>query len=215
MGGFGSGRSSGRPTADMSKRVDIAWMIRTGRAVPGSIISGILTWNIGGEPAGSISYTADMRDPERADLRLSYTRGEANQREQVKQTVRLVYTEPNYGGRRWWLVCPYRHKRVGKLYMPNGGDRFAGRTAWRLGYRSQRVAHGDRAFEKLFRLQRKLGSPQGWEAGLYRPRGMWNRTFERHLDRYYELDTQCSVEAMSMLGILGLHSLHRPSDCGG
>jgi hypothetical protein len=187
----------------MSKRVDIAWMLRTGRAVPGSVISGILTWNIGGEPAGSISYTADMRDLERAELRLSYTRGEANQREQVKQTVRLVYTEPNYGGRRWWMVCPYRHKRAGKLYLPNGGDRFAGRVAWRLGYRSQRVAHGDRPFEKLFRLQRKLGSPQGWEAGLYRPKGMWNRTFERHLDRYDELDAQCSVEMVGVMARIG------------
>jgi hypothetical protein len=186
----------------MSKRVDIGWMIRTGRAVPGSVISGILTWSIGGEPAGSISYTADMRDLERAELRLSYTRGDRDEREEVKQTVRLVYTEPNYGGCRWWMVCPYRHKRAGKLYMPCGGDRFAGRVAWRLGYRSQRVAHGDRAFEKLFRLQRKLGSPQGWEAGLHRPKGMWNRTFERHFDRYDRLDTLCSVEAMSMLGRL-------------
>lgn len=203
MGGWGSGRSGGRPTADMSKRIDIAWMVRKRLAVPGCTTAGTLRWNIGGDPAGSISYTADMRDLDAAELRLSYTRGEGNEREHVNQTVRLVYTEPNYGGRRWWIICPYRHNRCGKLYLPNWGDRFAGRRAWRLGYHSQRVAHRDRPFEKLFRLQRKLGCDQGWEAGLYRPKGMHRRTFERHLERYWELDERCGAEMMGLVLRLG------------
>lgn len=203
MGGYNSGRSGGRPTADMSKRIDIAWMIRKRLAVPGCTIAGTLRWNIGGDPAGSISYTADMRDLGAAELRLCYTRGEGDEREHVKQTVRLVYTEPNYGGRRWWMICPYRHNRCGKLYLPNGGDRFAGRTAWRLGYHSQRVAHRDRPFEKLFRLQKKLRCDQGWEAGLHRPKGMHRRTFQRHLERYWELDERCGVEMMSLVLSLG------------
>ncbi len=109
----------------MSKRIDLAWMIRTGRAHPGSLCWGTLSWNCGGEPAGSISYEADMRDPYNSELRLSYTRGSEPDREHVKQTVRPTFTKPNYGGRRWWMICPYRHIRVGKLYLPAGGDRFA------------------------------------------------------------------------------------------
>lgn len=202
MGGYFSGRSGGRPTADMSKRIDLAWMIRTRRAIPGSCVSGTLWWNCGGEPAGSISYDADMRDFDNAALRLSFTRGSEPDREHVKQTVLLTSTTPNFGGRRWWMVCPYRHNRCGKLYLPNGGDRFAGRRAWRLGYQSQRVGHRDRAFEKLFRLQKKLGCQQGWEAGLSRPKGMWRRTFERHLERYWELDARCSIEMMGLLNRL-------------
>ena len=202
MGGYNSGRSGGRPTADMSKRIDIAWMIRTRRAIPGQLVWGTLSWNCGGEPAGSISYEADMRDPHNSEMRLSYTRGNEPDREHVKQTVRLAFTEPRYGGRRWWMICPYRHNRVGKLYLPNGGDRFAGRRAWRLGYNSQRVAHRDRPFEKLFRLQKKLGCDQGWEAGLYRPKGMWHKTFERHFDRYLELDEQCSLEMIGLMSRL-------------
>lgn len=199
MGGYFSGRHSGRPTADMSKRIDISWMIRTGRAKPGQHMSGVLSWNIGGEPAGSISYVADMTDSYASELRLAYVRGEGAERESVTQNIRLTFTEPNYGGRRWWMVCPYRGNRVGKLYLPNGGDRFAGLRAWRLGYNSQRVASRDRPFEKLFRLQRKLGSEQGWEANLVRPKGMWRRTFERHLLRYEQLDAECSI---GMLGLL-------------
>ena len=202
MGGWGSGRSSGRPTAELSKRIDIAWMIRTGKARPGHWISGSLHWTCGGQPSGWISYEADMREAAASELRLSYTRGSGEDREQVKQTIRLTYTLPNYGGRRWWMICPYSGRRVGKLYMPNGGDRFASRKAWRLGYHCQRVAHRDRPFEKLFRLQRKLGSSQGWEAGLRRPKGMWHRTYDRYFERYLDLDAECAVEMAGVLGLL-------------
>lgn len=198
MGGFGSGRWGGRPTADASKKIDLAWMIRTGRARPGGWVSGDLRWSWGGSPAGSIGYVANMEDETAAYLRLMYWRGEGGDREHVEQVVRLVSTRPNFGGRRWWMVCPYSGRRVAKLYLPAGGDRFASRHAWKLGYQSQRVARRDRPFEKLFRLQRKLGSEQGWDAPLWRPKGMWRRTYERHLERYYELDDECAAE-MAML----------------
>ena len=194
MGGYGSGRSGGRPTADASKRIDLAWMIRTGRAKPGQWVSDGLSWNWGGSPAGSIAYVANMEDVSDSYLRLMYWNGEGANRRHVEQVVRLVFTEPNFGGRRWWMVCPYSGRRVAKLYMPAGGDRFASRHSWKLGYQSQRVARRDRPFEKLFRLQRKLGSEQGWEAHLRRPKGMWRRTFERRLERYYELDDECGAE---------------------
>lgn len=203
MGSYGSGQQGGRPTADASRRIDLAWMLRTGRAAEGSEYRGILSWTCGGSSSGSISYVAAMGEPGVERLELSYTRGEGADREQVRQDVRLCYTVPNYGGKRWWMICPYRGHRVGKLYLPPGGDRFASRRAWRLGYQSQRDTMRDRPFERLFRLQKKLGCEQGWEAGLRRPKGMWNRTFERHLERYWELDTECAVEMMGLIGRLG------------
>jgi hypothetical protein len=187
----------------MSKKIDLAWMIRTGKATPGQWISGGLSWSCGGQFAGSISYVANMEDQDNAYLRLNYWRGSGDSKEQVEQMVRLVYSLPNYGGRRWWLICPYSGQRVGKLYLPNGGDRFASRKAWRLAYNSQRVARKDRPFEKLFRLQRKLGCPQGWESWIRRPKGMWNRTFERHLEDFERLDAECAVEMATMVLRLG------------
>jgi hypothetical protein len=82
--------------------------------------------------------------------------------------------------------------------MRNGGDRFASRKAWRLAYNSQRVGRRDRPFEKLFRLQRKLGCEQGWDSFIRRRKGMWHRTFERHVERYEDLDEECGAE-MAML----------------
>jgi len=202
MGGFGSGRHGGRPTADMSKKIDLAWMIRTGRAKPGQCISGSLSWTCGGEPAGWIGYSADMEDEFASVLKLSFARGSGADREDVKQQISLVYTEPNFGGRRWWMICPYRHIKVAKLYLRNGGDRFASRKAWGLAYNSQRVAHRDRPFEKLFRLQRKLGCDQGWESPIHGPKGMHERTFERHAEQYEQLDAQCAVHMMAVIGLL-------------
>lgn len=180
-------------------------MLRTGRAKEGSWCSGSLSWTCGGEPSGSISYQAIMHEPGAERLELSYTRGSGDEREQVRQTVQLCYTVPNYGGKRWWMICPYRGIRVGKLYLPPGGDRFASRRAWRLGYQSQRDAARDRPFERLFRLQKKLGCEQGWEAGLRRPKGMWHRTFDRHMEHYWELDRECAAEMAMLVLRLGGH----------
>ena len=185
----------------MSRKVDIAWMLRKGLACEGRYITGSLTWNCGGEPAGSISYRASMSDPEQARLVLSYTRGKGEGREEVEQEIRLTYTQPHFGGKRWWMICPYRGHRVGKLYMPQGGDRFASRKAWRLGYNSQRVTDRDAMFERLFRIQKKLGCEQGWGNWITRPKGMHWKTFKRYQDEFEYLDAVCNAEMMRVVGL--------------
>ncbi|MCA0911000.1 hypothetical protein [Qipengyuania gaetbuli] len=143
-----------------------------------------------------------MSEPGLERLVLNYMRGSGEDAERVLQSIYLSHTVPNYGGKRWWMICPYRGHRVGKLYLPPGGDRFASRQAWRLGYQCQRDSARDRPFERLFRLQKKLGCDQGWEAGIQRPKGMWHRTFDRHLERYWELDDECASEMAAMMGRL-------------
>jgi hypothetical protein len=193
MGGYGSGRYGGRPLADHSLRIDIAWMIRHGQAAPGHWRAGQLTWSRGGELSGSVGYSCDMTDPEASELVLRFTTGAArgDPKDHV-QRIRLSYTVPNLGGRRWWMHCPVTGARVGKLYVPPGGDIFASRKAWRLGYHSQRCAARDRPFEALFKLQRRLGCDQGWEMPIRRPKGMHHRTFARLEDEYWRLDDRCN-----------------------
>lgn len=202
MGGYGSGRHGGRPIAEHCLRIDLAWMFREGLAREGSQLAGTIRWTCRGEPSGSIRYSALLSRPGEERLELNYVTGKGDASENVKQTIRLTHTVPNYGGRRWWMICPYRNIRVGKLYLPPGGDRFASRKAWRLGYQSQRDAPRDRPFERLFKLQKKLGGEIGWERFPRRPKGMWRRTYERHLERYYELDEVCSVQMMAMQAMI-------------
>lgn len=206
MGGSGSGRHDGSLTADSSLRIDLAWMLRTQRAKEGAWRTGTLSWNRGGEEAGSIGYQAIMHEPGLERLELSFSRGSGHEREDVRQTVLLCNTVPHFGGKRWWIICPYRNIRVGKLYLPPGSDRFASRQAWGLSYQCQRDQARDRPFERLFRLQKKLGCEQGWEAGLQRPKGMWHRTFDRHMERYWTLDEECAAEMMTVFSRAGFNS---------
>lgn len=204
MGGYGSGQRFGKPIADESRRIDLAWMIRKGMATPGAYTSGSLSWSRGDSPAGRIGYTCDMRDPENAVLVLQYTiteHGGGNARD-FQQCIHLSYTLPHYGGKRWWMHCPVNGERVGKLYMPPCANTFASRTAWRLGYTSQRVSPRDAAFERLFRVQKKLGCPQGWEMPIRRPKGMHRRTYERLENEYWYLDAVCAAEMMKAIGII-------------
>lgn len=203
MGGWGSGRSGGRPIAEHCLRIDLTWMLRKGLAREGQDIRGTLRWQCGGSPSGSISYRADLSQSDSARLELTYTRGSGDDAENVRQTVSLCHTAPHYGGKRWWMICPSSGHRVGKLYLPPGGDRFASRKVWRVGYQSQRDAARDKPFSRLNRLQAKLGCEEGWGSYPRRPKGMWQRTFDRHLAEYWDLDDECSLVMMDMIGRLG------------
>lgn len=207
MGGWGSGRSGGRPIAEHCLRVDLPWMLRHGRAKLGQRIGGTLSWNCGGQPSGSISYDADMTDPDDARLVLTYRRGEGPDAESVRQDIRLVTTRPNYGGRRWWMICPYRGVRCTKLFMPGGGDRFASRKAWGVAYQSQRGAWHDRPFQRLERLQRKLGCREGYDEWLWRPKGMWHRTFAKHQATFDQIHDECDqIWAGMMARLMGIRA---------
>lgn len=202
MGGWGSGRQYGKPVAEECLRVDLGWMLRKGLALPGSYRTGTLSWSCGGQPSGSVSYKADMTDPDNSRLILTYTRGTGDDAEYVVQDIALTYSLPHYGGRRWWMICPYRGHRISILYKPGNGDRFASRKAWRVHYKSQRVAGRDKPFEALFKIQKRLGCEEGWEMPIRRPKGMWHRTYARLENRYWDLNDQCTLQMMAMIGLI-------------
>lgn len=210
MGGYNSGRWGGRPTVEAGLTVSLPMVMGRGWVRDGDAGHGSLHWSRNGERFASIGHSFDMREPESAWLKLSYTWAPAGgEARRVEQHIQLTYTVPHYGGRRWWMLCPFTGRRVAKLHLPPGGGKFGSREAWRLGYRSQRIAHRDRPFEKLFRLQCKLASHEGFEAGLIRPKGMWRRTYERHWERYLDLEEICAAEMMGVLGRLRLRAKGR------
>lgn len=205
MGGYGSGRQTDELLADEALFVDIAWMVRNGQAIPGACFTGTLQWTCRSRESGNINFECDMRAAENAVLVLRFTTKAApeNEKRSHVQRIKLSCTKPNFGGWRWWMHCPFNGQRVGKLYCPSGEEKFASRTAWKLGYQSQRIAERDRPFEALARLQKRLGCTQGWEQPITRPKGMWRRTYAQYEKRYRELDMQCSYAAEAFLSRLG------------
>ena len=190
MGSSLSGRHSDKPLAEDCLAIDIARIMRLGRTKGGAEASGKISWPEG-EQSASVKFWLDLRKTETACLVLDFTLTVDAQRHPVRQKITLTSTAQNFGGRRWWLRCPVAGARVRKLYLPIGADRFASREAWNLGYRVERLCHFDRPFEKLFRAQRKLGGAQGLTSRLKRPKGMWRRTYFRHLDDCVSLDGEC------------------------
>ena len=62
----------------------------------------------------------------------------------AKHSIGLVTTRPQFGGVRWWFVCPLRpfgkpcNRRAAKLYLPEGSLDFGCRECHGLKYKTQR-----------------------------------------------------------------------------
>jgi hypothetical protein len=47
---------------------------------------------------------------------------------------------------------------------------------------------------------------EGYEAPFRRPKGMWRQTFERHQERYWQLEDECDYEmALMVQRLMGLN----------
>ena len=59
-----------------------------------------------------------------------------------REAIPLTKTRPNFGGQRWWFICPLTvngvacGRRVRKLYLPPGGQYFGCRNCYDLTYES-------------------------------------------------------------------------------
>jgi len=121
--------------------------------------SGLITWKIRENVTGSVGVSSSISGNE-GSMRLTYSitgRGTEEKR-QFDYTVRLVKTGCNYGGGRWWFLCPLREcgKRVAKLYLPSGGEYFGCRSCYRLTYESCRMSHSS-----IYRLAKAHGMTLG------------------------------------------------------
>lgn len=173
MGGFGSGRTSGKGTTNDMRRLDIRAMQRDGCLTPGARFS--WEWSSGGEVRASIrAEVADDR------VTLDYrTRDHAGEWIPRRYPVLIERTPCHYGGSRVWWRCPSAGcgRRCAVLY---GGAVFACRHCHGLAYRCQRETADDRAGRRADKIRDRLG----WQAGILngeggKPKGMHWRTFAR------------------------------------
>jgi len=139
MEGYGSGR---RPesyvyTVEDCLFLDIITMIEGKWIKFGCNSFGMLKWTIDQKEIASVCYEACMAsDP--VHIRLHYT---WRKTEKLDYKVFLTKTFPNYGGFRYWFICPACGKRVRKLYAPPNLGYFFCRTCQNLTYTSCRESH--------------------------------------------------------------------------
>jgi hypothetical protein len=128
-----------------------------------------------------IMITVALSDP--ADPCVDPTRDEREGDRFVRDRIRLLWTVPTYGGRRWWFQCPRTGRRTTKLFLPNGGWHFWSRQAYGLGYACQREDRLGRLQRRAAKLNRQLGGDgwAGWDTPPIKPKWMRWRTLRAEI----------------------------------
>jgi len=138
---------SNRNTVEDCKSIDIPWLSRHGYF--GGFKTGGIAWkNAAGEVISSIGIqvSVDERNFGGNYVRLFYTQTNnfTNEKTELDYKVELITTPCNFGGVRYWFICPLVingrpcGRRVGKLYLPPGGKYFGCRHCYNLTYRCQK-----------------------------------------------------------------------------
>jgi hypothetical protein len=190
MGGYGSGRSGGRPTVESALRLDIDAMIRWGGIEPGAHVRGEMTFDFYDDQI-AIKFESRVGDPWDSWLRLQYVIHDYWSGEpcEIDDKVFLASLRPPFGGRRWWFVCPRLNRRVRKLYLPLGDRHFWCRRAYRLAYASQRETVYDRAMRRARKLTLRLGGDPADDTYPDKPSRMRWTTYNRMMDKLVAADS--------------------------
>ena len=169
-----------RETTDDLVRIRISEVIRGARAHGPRRKAGRLPYT----GIGPIDYTIDGSELPvvlRLACRLPLGGGDW-----VPQGVllRLLPTQPTYGGVRWWFLCPQCGRRCGVLYLERAATLlWACRLCRGLVYRSQLEGQTGRRVRKLRKVLARAGGAFTAISGVGlrapRPKGMHRRTFRR------------------------------------
>ena len=182
MGGFLSGRQNGRPTVEGCGSLVIAIDKLTKRGKGRSRFGVVLSGGFDGDPH-RIVLVVTLGPDGRGQLTISH---EAFQHLSTPvradhYTVELIAIPWQCGGRRWFMLCPRLGRRVLKLYLPNGAQRFASRQAMGLAYRVQRLDSMQKGHARIARAFAKLGASYSGldEPTPPKPKWMRHKTYDR------------------------------------
>jgi hypothetical protein len=202
MGGYGSGRSGGRPTVEDSLTLGLRPLLEKGSLKPGASVAGTMSWTKAGtnREIASIGFESHLSaDGGYLEIHWTSTNRRTGETRQCKNRISLKTRPQPFGGRRWFFVCPTTGESVTKLHLPPAAFDFACRKAHQLGYRSQRETPLDRSISRAFAQRRKIGGEGGIGDYIPKPRGMHRRTFERALERVNEAEEIVETRTVRLL----------------
>ena len=121
MGGYGSGRSGGRPTVERSLTLDLRSLFKDGCLKVGAWTFGSLRWTVvsTGEETASMGFHSQLGE-NTGYIRLHWTstnRGTGEVR-QCENRITLTARPQPFGGRRWFFICPRTGENATKLHLP-------------------------------------------------------------------------------------------------
>lgn len=134
-----------KDTVEDCRSVSISFLKKHGYFSDCGYRSGVITWTQGWSGnKNSIGIGVFVDECEKY-ARFYYTVTDRNSGEKTEYDykVQLTTTPCNYGGVRYWFICPlsrngvYCGRRVGKLYKAPGADYFGCRHCYNLSYESR------------------------------------------------------------------------------
>ena len=161
---------SSKQEADYLKKIDISWLKQQG--LLNGWHSATIKWTnpITGEKTGSVGIIIDTH---KRYIRLYYTQTDWHgKKKEFDYKVPLTTTPCNYGGVRYWFICPLVKngqpcgRRVRVLYK--AGDYFGCRHCYELTYSSKNENRRDKIYplflwfknwKKIEELERKIKRP--------------------------------------------------------
>lgn len=204
MGGLGSGRVSAqhREKVEQARFIPSSW-VRERMGVLGIGAPIIIGWKQGSQPFGEAGMVLfDQR------LHIVYRKrsdGEA-QWQDVHEVVELSYTEPHFGGKRLWFLCPHCGRRVAVLYC---SDVVACRKCQHLSYRTEREDAIDRLRSKAAKIKDRLGGDP-----YQRPKWMHRKTFARLREQYFMVSLDVERRAQERLITVGRRIMRQSASRG-
>jgi hypothetical protein len=198
-------RACQRVCLESGLKLDLNSLIRHRVIVPGCALTrrrGI-TWtnSYSGEQVATADIVFDMREEVCGWLSLEMGN--------LKQKIFLVAQPRHFGGRQWYLICPYMNRRASVLWMPPGAQNFACRQEWgrQVAYASQFLNRDDRAHRGQAKIRTRLCSIGGFAAEEWEfpPKPKWMRTktyrrAEAKFNRYDSVLDSGIVELAARLG---------------
>jgi len=135
-----------KDTVEDCRIVSISFLKKQGYFSEPCCMSGTIFWkNSLGERTGSIGITVSTLDDIGHYVRFYYTvtNRSSGEKTEYDYKIQLTTTPCNFGGVRYWFICPlskngvYCGRRVAKLYKAPGGNYFGCRHCYNLSYESR------------------------------------------------------------------------------
>jgi hypothetical protein len=155
--------------ADGLKKIEMSFLKKHGY-LNHSRWDGQLTWTHGGSDTKSSIGIASHIEEHNNFVTLNYTQTDraTDEKKEFDYQVRLTTTPCNYGGKRYWFICPLVTsgrpcgRRVSVIYK--GGDHFGCRHCFDLSYESRNETYARRhpamgtmdAFFKIEKLEEQV-----------------------------------------------------------
>jgi len=147
---MGRPKWSNKSVVEDCLRISTQWLSQNGYFEGFKV--GRIQWNnCFGEITTSIGIRVDIypEDIRGGYARLIYSRthGVSGQRREIDYSIKIIRTKCQFGGFRYWFVCPLSkngqgcNRKIGKLYLPPRADYFGCRHCYDLTYQSCQENH--------------------------------------------------------------------------